>query len=597
MNQQNASRRKQSRAGISARSLILVLVVLGVVAGAFITKVVIGSLSSQASKPKMVKVRRGAFAHVIVERGTMESSQNTDVKCFVKATKGLGTAIKELKVKEGDLVVEGQELAILETAPLEESEKQQQIVCNSSEASVVKAKSVLETAIIAKQEYEEGTFKEEEGRILLEILVAQEDFERSLDVADHSAELFKKGYISSAQLKADQFAIEQATEKWILAELNLSVLRNFKKKKQIIQLDADIDIANAAFKSEDNSHQIDKDRLAEIVEQKKFCVIKAPESGQVIFANRADHRGNNEVVIEEGTVIRENQVVFRLPDPSQMQVNAKINESKIGLLEVGQKAVVEFEATRVKVDGVVINVNQYAEPSSFWTGDVKEYETLIKIDSAGIMKIPEDQRPRAGMTAQVHIHVEHVDNVLQVPVTAVLEHGSKHYCVIWENDQVAKRLVTIRSANDTDVVIASGLEEDEEVVRNAEAHRDKLGLPELDEEEAKAGSGTQGKPGEKKSEKGSAREGPGGGPGGGGGRPDPAMIAGMVFSKLDTNSDGRLDKEEQSKASDPRLAEADTNGDGAIDKAELTASIKKRFGSGGGGPGSGGQGRGPGGGG
>ena len=88
----------------------------------------------------------------------------------------------------------------------------------------------------------------------------------------------------------------------------------------------------------------------------------------------------------------------------------------------------------------------------------------------------------------------------------------------------------------------------------------------------------------------------GGGPGqgGGGGRPDASMIAGFVMTRSDTNSDGKLDKDEIANLDERSkgwAGTADTNGDGDISKEEVVKAMKKVMksrGGGGGRPGGGG---------
>ena len=83
------------------------------------------------------------------------------------------------------------------------------------------------------------------------------------------------------------------------------------------------------------------------------------------------------------------------------------------------------------------------------------------------------------MTAEVKIRVEEIPNVLQVPVQAMIEHGSKHYCVVPHGDGFLAREVKIGSTNDKMVVILEGLEEGEDVVLNAAAFRREIDLPDI----------------------------------------------------------------------------------------------------------------------
>jgi Ca2+-binding EF-hand superfamily protein len=76
----------------------------------------------------------------------------------------------------------------------------------------------------------------------------------------------------------------------------------------------------------------------------------------------------------------------------------------------------------------------------------------------------------------------------------------------------------------------------------------------------------------------------------------PDAIAGMAMQRSDTNSDGKISKEEAegSEMLKRGFDETDANKDGAIDRSEMAAAIKKRMeqagaggGRGPGGPGGG----------
>ena len=76
---------------------------------------------------------------------------------------------------------------------------------------------------------------------------------------------------------------------------------------------------------------------------------------------------------------------------------------------------------RSRVERVVEKVSEYPAATSWFNSSIKEYETLVRIETS-----VEGMRP--GLTAEVKIRVAHLKDVLQVPVRAVLEHGDRHYC-------------------------------------------------------------------------------------------------------------------------------------------------------------------------
>ena len=74
-------------------------------------------------------------------------------------------------------------------------------------------------------------------------------------------------------------------------------------------------------------------------------MLYAPAAGVVVHANKFSSRGGNaEFVVEPGATVRERQTIIRLPDPSQMQVECKINESRITLIREGMAAKISVDA-------------------------------------------------------------------------------------------------------------------------------------------------------------------------------------------------------------------------------------------------------------
>ncbi len=453
-------------------------VLLGILAVAALTVAAIVFFNRRAKVdpsdlPLVKKVTRGPFDHVVLEHGEISSSSNIEVVCEVKSKGGDGTRIIWV-IPEGTEVTQGNKLVELDSSALQDERQLQQIAVNQAEALKIAAESLLEQAELAKREYTEGIFVQEEKTILNERLIAEEKLSRSEESAKFSQRLASLGFQTALQLKADLFAVEQARNELELAENKLETLRTITREKMVKGFDSEIIAARAKVKAETDTYGEEAKRLADIEDQISKCVMKAPAAGQVVYANIMSRRGGTEFVVEEGSLVREQQVVIRLPDPKQMAVEATINESRITLVKEGMPVSIRVEAfdDSAMLDGVVTKVNKYAEPGSWFSSQVKEYATVISIESP-------PKEIRTGMTAEIQILVDHMDDALQVPVQAICEHKAHTFCLVRDGKGWVTREVQMVATNDKTVVIGEGLTEGDEVVLNPRRHPEWLKLPDL----------------------------------------------------------------------------------------------------------------------
>lgn len=555
------------------------------------------------------KVQRGPFVHDVVERGEVESSSNIEIRSEVKTRNASGIAILEV-VPEGQNVQAGDVLLKLDSSALELERTQQQIVCNNTQAATIQSKNTFESAQIAQQEYLQGTYLQDEQLILSEVFVAEENLRRAQLSMRSSERLAASGLVTPLQLDADRFASDKSDKELATAKTKLRVLQDFTKAKMLKQFDSDIKSAEAKYKADQGVYELELAKLADLEEQIRKCVIKAPAAGQVKYANiiTSGRAGSNsEFVVEPGALVRERQPIIRLPDASLMQVRAKINESRVSRVRAGQNATVFLDAfPDVQLDAEVVKVNEYPEPSSGFTTTVKEYATLVRIKNP-----PEGLRP--GLTAMARINVERQDDAVQVPVQAVHERGGQTFVFVKHEDSWEPREVQLGSNNDKFVIVKKGVEENELVSVNPRKVLEKVALPELPpgsqiaKNDSKGGKGDKKgsqvadtKPGDRKPAEGNGpgpapgngppggeRKGPGGAGGGPGGNPNatPGQIAAGMMSRMDKDGDGKISLDEIPEDRRERMVAADKNNDGFIDLAELTASVRARRASGGGGPG------------
>src|SRR5699024_6030225 len=158
------------------------------------------------------------------------------------------------------------------------------------------------------------------------------------------------------------------------------------------------------------------------------------------------------------TVIAAQQApnILTLADMSTMLVKAQVSEADVIHLKPGQKAWFTV----------------LGDPLTRYEGQIKDVlPTPEKVNDAifyyARFEVPNPNGLlRLDMTAQVHIQLTAVKNVLTIPLSALGDPvGDNRYKVkLLRNGETREREVTIGARNDTDVEIVKGLEAGDEVV-------------------------------------------------------------------------------------------------------------------------------------
>ncbi|MDR3234542.1 MAG: efflux RND transporter periplasmic adaptor subunit [Planctomycetaceae bacterium] len=429
------------------------------------------STAAEAEPPQMVSVKKTAFVHEILERGSVESAGNTDIRCEVESGGGL-TIISV--VAEGSIVKKGDLLVELDSSSLRENVLKQQIAVLASQSKLAQSAADLKTAELTLTEYLEGKFKEERKTIENEIFAAEEQVRTQEDLLAYYKRLLERGYVTDSKVAADIIELDKAVNAKDIAELKLKVLTDYTKEKNVTDYKAKIASCKSKVDSDRKSLELDESRLKHLEKQLELCKITAPQDGQVIYF--MPRWGGDEDLIKEGKKVYERQVLLRLPDVSQMQVKGLINEATVRLVKIGQKAVIRLEAfPKESFEGIVKVVNDYPEPNNWMGGTMsKEYMTTITI-----LNPPDGIK--TGLTAEAWITVNTIADALTVPVQAVLEHGGKTFAVTFDNGVWDKVSIKTGPSNSKEVVILDGLKEDDRIVLGAVTHRDKIDLPKIEQ--------------------------------------------------------------------------------------------------------------------
>ena len=520
-----------------------------------------------------------------------------------------GDGSEETTVEVGDVLVE------LDRSSIDDALDTQKIVVSKAEAVMIQAEKDLAVATISVREYEEGTYIQDLQLLDAEVTIAKENLRGTENQFKHTQKMYRKGFVTKLQLEADEFAVKRATLELAASNTKKKVLVNFTKQKMLEDLRSKVKTAQAKVFSETQSLSLEKRKLSRLTEQINHCVILAESPGMAVYANQRPRYGRGGVEIEAGLVVRNKQPIIRIPDLDSMQVKVRVHESKVKQVQIGDKATLKLHGREELLTGVVTAIANQPEPTSWYQANVQEYATTVKIDGK-----PTDLVP--GMSAEVVIEVERREDVLRLPVEAVVEQAGQYFC--WVLDGGKLRSVGLVAAERREIQMArsqkgdnrvltdnkfvgvdSGIEagqvvvlnprgvipEAQEMVRKAKEEATSTTKMESEKGMGLKGGGAasgarsyeKGKGGKKQAQRGPAGKGGKGkgGRGGGGQAPDAATIVMLYWPRMDTNKDGVLDEAEINVTTDPgRIRMADKNGDGKVTKAEYTAAIRKALANG-----------------
>ncbi len=517
--------------------------------------------------PLTYPVVRSRLLVTIVDDGNVESAKNIDVKCQVAG----GAAILWI-VPDGKEVEEGELLVKLDQSTIEDQLNTQQIALGKTEASKIQAHENFEAAEIAVQEYAEGTYVKELQLAEASITNAQENLRSSENLLEHTRKMSRKGFATSLQVEADEFAVERSKLELESAKTSKRVLQDFSRKKMLKELEAKREAAKALQGSELAAFNLEKARRDRLEKQLGNCEIKAPQKGMVIYANDAGggrYGSSQGPKIEEGATVRESQTILRLPDLSNMQVKMTVHESKVERLHIGMPASIHISGKEFR--GKVSSIANQPEAASFFSASIKEYATIVKIDG-----VAEGLKP--GMTAEVEVLVADLADVLAVPVSCTKELGNKTFVWVAGTNKHEQREVVTGQTNDKMVEIREGLKEGDVVMLNVKELYDEAikeqakRMPEAVDAEAKFGrSALKVDPNAPKNGGDRKAAGPNAAGASGGG----FKLTVPEIMKQDKDKDGKISQDEANEQLKKGWSQNDTNGDNFLDRDEVKAMVER----------------------
>jgi HlyD family secretion protein len=162
--------------------------------------------------------------------------------------------------------------------------------------------STLDVAEIAVKEYTEGIHKQDMETVLGELKLAVSDLTRVVDRVEWASRMHTKGYITIAQVTAEDIALKKALFAIEQAANKKSVLEKYTKERTTKELKSEVEKARADMLAKKATWELEKGKTEHLKRDIARCKIVAPADGVLILAPG----------IAKGATVRERQLIFRV---------------------------------------------------------------------------------------------------------------------------------------------------------------------------------------------------------------------------------------------------------------------------------------------
>ncbi len=430
---------------------LLVIGALAVLASAGV--LIPGAMSPNVAGPVLTHtITRSDLVVTVTEQGTLESSNNTEIKCKVR-----GWSLVTWVIEGGTVVQAGDELVRLDTKRIEDAISQQTTTYHTSAATLAQSKAAVANAEIAIPAYLEGSYQTQLQSLQRSLTIAKTNLETAQKMLDNTKKMFRRGYVTDLEVEGNAFTVTQAELELKVVQTEIDVLNKYTKEMRLETLNGNLKASKSKLKADEAGFAMDEARLERAKKELEDCVIKAERSGLVIYPSAAAWKETPDIA--EGVNVRKDQTLVLMPDLLRMQIKVGIHESMVDRVKPGQMARVTLPDQTLQ--GKVISVSPVTRPAGWWTGNVVKYDTVIELPSAEGLK--------PGMSAEVEVVLNRYTDVLTIPVAAVVETENRVFCYVKTADGPTRRVLQLGDSNDSFIVVVAGLKEGEQVVLNAQA--------------------------------------------------------------------------------------------------------------------------------
>ncbi|NJD63502.1 MAG: efflux RND transporter periplasmic adaptor subunit [Deltaproteobacteria bacterium] len=346
-----------------------------------------------------------------VSAGTVKSRRESTLSAEV------GGRVSKVLAAEGTAVRKGDRMATLEDPELDRQ-------IDAARAAVLSAQEGLREAE-ARRDEADRRFRADSARAAAHLRQAREEHRRAVD-------LFRGGFLSKSGMEQADTSLVSAEEEAKIAAAGEDAVRAIGR--EIESLKARVASAGA--------------RAASLGDRRAKLRIEAPYAGIVIRKT-----------VDVGEVKTPGAPLFVLADPSDIYIEAPIDESESAKIRIGQKAKLFPDAYLGETfAGIVSEIKPVVEVSK----EVSRANTIRVLATAPPKPL------RLGMSVDVEVLTGGKDNVLLAPSAAVMEREGRKFVYVAENGKAVRKAVTAGISNWDWTEILKGISSGDPVITSLE---------------------------------------------------------------------------------------------------------------------------------
>jgi len=325
-----------------------------------------------------------------------------------------------------------------------------QIVDLATNGSKVSAGDVIVTFDPTNQQRTLETKQSELKQAESEIERTEAEERRRVASAQSELEEAKKSLARARlEIQGNELRARLEAEKYTLAVSDAEEhVHELEKKIEGERMAARADVAIARQKRDKALYDVkDTERILASLQ------IKAPNDGLVsLLPNfRAGGPGRPAPEFRRGDRAWFGAPIAELPDLTQVQMTARIDEADRGRVQSGSGVRVRVDAVPDKeLTGSLKDISVVAKPDFTTWPPVRNFDIVISLSDS-------DPRLRSGMSASARVELDRLADVLIVPTGAVFQKGPATVVYVVKSGAIESRAVNVLRRGRDQIAIASGV--------------------------------------------------------------------------------------------------------------------------------------------